>query len=151
MDSVPNLESRSAGGKTIMLVEDEAFVRAVTREVLESAGYSVLAVRDASEAQGMYERHGGAVDLLLTDVVLPGEDGRRLGRRLSKIDSRLQILLVTGYLEEIEVRQSQENAECETLLRKPFSASTLLSMVRQLLDRGAVPRTGDNNTHASLL
>lgn len=133
MDSIPNLESRCAGGETIMLVEDEAFVRGVTRAVLESAGYSVVAVGESTEAQTMFERHGGAIDLLLTDIALPGEDGRRLGRRLSKNNSRLQVLLVTGYLEEIEGLKPEEREEGENLLRKPFSASTLLSTVRQLL------------------
>jgi two-component system cell cycle sensor histidine kinase/response regulator CckA len=133
MDSIPNLGSRSTGGQTIMLVEDEAFVRGVTRAVLESAGYSVVAVGEALEAQAMFERQGGAIDLLLTDVALPGEDGRRLGRRLSKSNSRLQVLLVTGYLEEIEGRKPEDREEGENLLRKPFSASTLLNTVRHLL------------------
>ena len=133
-----------------MLVEDEPFVRGVTRAVLESAGYSVLAVRDASEAQTVYEQHTGAIDLLLTDVVLPGEDGRRLGKRLSRINSQLQVLLVTGYLEQIEGMQSQESVQGENLLRKPFSASTLLSMVKLLLRRRAWPIDAGNNIHASL-
>lgn len=123
-----------------MLVEDEAFVRGVTRAVLESAGYSVVAVCDATEAQQVYEQRSGFMDLLLTDIVLPGENGRKLASRLSKEDSALQILLVTGYLEEMETREPQD---CENLLRKPFAASTLLRTVRQLLDRR--PRSGIAN------
>ena len=123
----------SSGRETIMLVEDEAFVRGVTRAVLESAGYSVVAVGNATEAQHVYEQRSGLMDLLLTDIVLPGENGRQLAGRLSKKNSALQILLVTGYLEEMETRESQE--EGENLLRKPFAASTLLRTVRELLDR----------------
>jgi two-component system cell cycle sensor histidine kinase/response regulator CckA len=129
---VENNEPRS-GGETIMLVEDEAFVRGVTRAVLESAGYSVVAVCNAVEAQHVYDQRSGAMDLLLTDIVLPGESGRQLAARLSKKNSTLQILLVTGYLEEMATREQHEDGE--TLLQKPFAASALLQTVRELLDR----------------
>jgi two-component system, cell cycle sensor histidine kinase and response regulator CckA len=154
MESIANGELRSNGGETIMLVEDEAFVRGVTQAVLESAGYSVVAVRDATEAHNTYEQHTGPIDLLLTDIVLPGEDGRRLGRRLSQKNSAMQILLVTGYLEEMNVhdpqKQDTQKEEGESLLRKPFAASTLLHMVRQLLDRRARPGRANDDVQASL-
>jgi two-component system cell cycle sensor histidine kinase/response regulator CckA len=149
MESIANGELRSNGGETIMLVEDEAFVRGVTQAVLESAGYSVVAVRDATEAHNTYEQHAGPIDLLLTDIVLPGEDGRRLGRRLSQKNSAMQILLVTGYLEEMDVHDPQKE-EGECLLRKPFAASTLLRIVRQLLDRRARPGRANEGVQASL-
>jgi two-component system, cell cycle sensor histidine kinase and response regulator CckA len=126
-------QPRSVGAETIMLVEDESFVRGVTRQVLESAGYSVVAVGNATEAQHVYDQRSGLMDLLLTDIVLPGENGRRLAKRLSQDNSALQVLLVTGHLAEMEAAELQENGE--NLLRKPFAASTLLLMVRQLLDR----------------
>jgi two-component system, cell cycle sensor histidine kinase and response regulator CckA len=120
-----------------MLVEDQAFVRGVTRAVLESAGYSVVAVGSATEAEKIYEQRSGGMDLLLTDIVLPGESGRRLAKRLSKQNSGLRVLLVTGYVEEMEVREPQEDRE--SLLPKPFAASALLQRVRQLLDRRPRP------------
>jgi two-component system, cell cycle sensor histidine kinase and response regulator CckA len=116
--------------ETIMLVEDEAFVRGVTRTVLESAGYAVVAVRDAREAERAYDQHAGILDLLMTDIVLPGEDGRGLARRLEKSNSSLQILFVTGHFEQMDAGEDSIR-----LLHKPFTASTLLSTVRQLLDR----------------
>jgi len=134
MENVEEGQPRSVGAETIMLVEDESFVRGVTREVLESAGYSVVAVGNATEAQYVYDQRSGLMDLLLTDIVLPGENGRRLAKRLSKNNSALQVLLVTGHLAEMEAGEPQENGE--NLLRKPFAASTLLLMVRKLLDRG---------------
>jgi two-component system cell cycle sensor histidine kinase/response regulator CckA len=146
--SVENCDATSAGRETIMLVEDEAFVRGVTRDVLESAGYSVVAVRDAAEAQQMYEKHSGLMDLLLTDIVLPGEDGRRLAKRLSGINSRLQVLLVTGYMEEMEA--SEEGEDQGSILQKPFAASTLLHKVRQLLDRRPPPPVGEAGNYARL-
>jgi two-component system cell cycle sensor histidine kinase/response regulator CckA len=133
MATVEENAPRSGGQETIMLVEDEAFVRGVTRAVLESAGYSVVSVGNAAEAEHAYEQHSRLMDLLLTDIVLPGENGRRLARRLSKDNSALQILLVTGHLDEMEEREPGESDE--NLLRKPFAASTLLLTVRQLLDR----------------
>jgi DNA-binding response OmpR family regulator len=116
-----------------MLVEDETFVRGVTRTVLESAGYAVVAVRDAREAERAYDQHAGILDLLMTDIVLPGEDGRGLARRLEKSNSSLQILFVTGHFEQMKVGQSDEGKI--RLLQKPFTASVLLTTVRQLLDR----------------
>lgn len=125
-------ERKIASRETIMLVEDEAFVRGVTRAVLESAGYAVVAVKDAREAQHEYDQHAGMMDLVMTDIVLPGEDGRRLARRLVKGNSSLQILLVTGHFEQLKVGQSDKDNI--RLLQKPFTASTLLSTIRQLLD-----------------
>jgi two-component system, cell cycle sensor histidine kinase and response regulator CckA len=133
MENLAKGAARSTGRETIMLVEDEGFVRGVTRAVLESAGYSVIAAKDGAEAGHMYEEHFGLVDLLLTDIVLPGEDGRRLAKRLSKLNAALQVLFVTGYFGEMEVWTLPEDGE--TLLRKPFAATTLLRKVRQLLDR----------------
>lgn len=139
MATSANVEPRSSGGETILLVEDEDFVRGVTQAVLQSAGYSVLAVRDASEAQRTYEQHSGHMDLLLTDIVLPGENGRQLAQRLSKMNSALQILLVTGYWKETNRKclggEQEKEEDDESILQKPFAASILLRKVRELLDR----------------
>jgi len=114
---------------TILLVEDEAFVREVTSEVLQDAGYRVLGAGNAAEALQVYERHCGVVDLLLTDVVLPGESGRTLAHRLQQRNPALQVLLVTGYGEQITQDHANE-AEC---LPKPFSSAALLQRIRQML------------------
>src|SRR5579863_10786088 len=68
--------------RTILFVEDEAFVREVACEVLRSAGYRVLIAKNAGEAQKIYDEEGAAIDLLLTDIVMPGETGRALAARL---------------------------------------------------------------------
>ena len=121
--------------ETILFVEDQAFVREVTGEVLRSAGYQVLSAKNAAEAMSLYEQHGGKVELLLTDVVLPGETGRELARKLRRSSPCLSILLVSGYAEQIGPREGGEE-EC---LAKPFSKEVLLRTVRQRLDR---PRGG---------
>jgi two-component system cell cycle sensor histidine kinase/response regulator CckA len=119
---------------TILLVEDEPFVRDVTCEVLRSAGYLVISAKNATEAARAYDSRCGAVDLLLSDVVLPGETGWALAGRLRRQNPRLKVLLVTGYEEEMRLRE----VECEECLAKPFSTEVLLLRVRELLNRPEV-------------
>jgi CheY-like chemotaxis protein len=119
------------GAETILLVEDEAFVRAVTGEVLKSAGYQVLEARNGCEAMRVHAETRD-YDLLLADVILPGEDGRALASRIKRENPRIQILLVTGYAEQMEMnRAGQDRWDC---LPKPFSSQQLLRRVRQALD-----------------
>jgi two-component system, cell cycle sensor histidine kinase and response regulator CckA len=126
------VEEMLAGAETILLVEDEAFVREVTGEVLRSAGYEVLTARNAAEAAGAYSERRRRVDLLLSDVVLPGENGRVLASRLRRENPALKVLLVTGYAEQMGLREE----EC---LAKPFSTDVLLRRVREMLDRTGLP------------
>jgi len=133
-------EEPLARAETILLVEDEAFVRDVTSEVLRSAGYEVLTARNASEGIRLYDVRHGDVQLLLTDVVLPGETGRAMAGRLRRGNPQLRVLLVTGYAEQMGRRDALQE-EC---LEKPFSAETLLRRVRELLDRG-MSRTGTDD------
>src|SRR5271163_279694 len=93
--------TEASGPQTILFVEDETFVRRVASEVLRSAGYRVLIARDAGEATRVYHAHLGAVDLLLSDVILPGESGRTLAARLREDNPRLKVLLITGYIEQM--------------------------------------------------
>lgn len=88
-------EEMLAGAETILFVEDEAFVRDVTCKVLRSAGYRVLTAKNAAEAVRVYDARRGEVELLLTDVILPGETGRVLAGRLRRKDPELKVLLVT--------------------------------------------------------
>ena len=128
-------ENMSSRVGTILFVEDEAFVRDVTCEVLRSAGYRVLTAKNAAEAMRIYEARGSEVELLLSDVVLPGESGRALAKRLQRQNPGLEVLLVTGYAEQMELRDGMQQ-EC---LAKPFSTEVLLGRVRQLLDRVRLP------------
>jgi len=128
----PDASREAAGAETILFVEDEAFVREVTGEVLRSAGYRVLTAKDAAAAALTYELERGAVDLLLTDVVLPGENGRALAGRLKRGNPELKVLLITGYAEQMGIQP----AGIEACLAKPFSTGVLLEKVRQVLDGG---------------
>jgi len=138
-------EETLRGAETILFVEDEAFVRDVACEVLRSAGYRVLAARNATEAILSYDARRGEVELLLTDVVLPGETGLALAGRLRREDPELKVLLVTGYAEQMGRREAQH----EKCLAKPFSTEALLQSVRHLLDDGEIGiAAGDLVTHA---
>ena len=131
-------ESRNLGGETsahcagtILYVEDEPFVREVTAEVLRAAGYRVLVARNAAEAIDMFQGWGSDVELLLTDVILPGESGRVLAGRLRRANSPLNVLYVTGYAEHMGIR-SMAHEDC---LAKPFSTDALLEKVRRMMNR----------------
>jgi len=121
--------------KTILLVEDEAFVREVTAETLRSAGYQVLVAENSPEALRIYHEYISAIDLLLTDIVLPGETGRELAARLREANQSLRILYVTGYAEHLPLLRTP----CEDCLTKPFSGDALLERVKQLLAWGSPP------------
>lgn len=123
-------EGALTGNETILFVEDEAFVREVTCEVLRSAGYRVLTARNAAEGVQAYDLERGAVDLLLTDVILPGENGRALAAWLKRKNPDLRVLFVTGYVEQMGLRMGEQE-EC---LAKPFSRGTLLQTIRRLVD-----------------
>jgi two-component system cell cycle sensor histidine kinase/response regulator CckA len=85
---------RSRG--TILLVEDENFLREVTCEILESAGYRVLKTRNAKEAISAFTEYKTIVRLLLTDVVLPGENGRDLANELRSVSPKLKVVFISG-------------------------------------------------------
>jgi DNA-binding NtrC family response regulator len=105
-------------------------VREVTGEVLRAAGYRVLTAKNAKEGASLYEAQSGEVELLLTDIILPGETGRVLAERLRREDPTLKVLFVSGYSEQMVVSETMQE-EC---LGKPFSSEVLLRTVRELLE-----------------
>jgi CheY-like chemotaxis protein len=115
---------------TVLLVEDEVFVRNVTQEILQAAGYRVLTAGDGVAAKRLYDEFEPEVDLLLTDMVLPGENGAELAARLRRHNPELRVLFVTGYAGQIAVLQYVG----EEYLSKPFCSETLLSKVGELMD-----------------
>lgn len=122
--------------ETILLVEDEDFVRNVTREILRVAGYRVLAAGDSATADRRYEEFGAEIDLLLTDMILRGETGAELAARLRQHNPGLKVLFVTGYADQIAVLK---NAGEEHLL-KPFCTEALLKKVGELMQKPGVQK-----------
>jgi CheY-like chemotaxis protein len=120
------------GPETILLVEDEAFVRQVAVEALESAGYKLVIARNAPEALEAYRRCSQPVDLLLADVVMPGMSGRELATEFETLYPRTRVLLMSGYAEQLALCELSPYRK--TYLAKPFSMPTLLRRVREVLD-----------------
>jgi two-component system, cell cycle sensor histidine kinase and response regulator CckA len=122
------------GHETILLVEDEPFLREVTCEILESAGYRVLKTRNAAEATSAFSEYKTIVRLLLTDVVLPGQNGRDLANDLRAACPKLRILFISGYPENVVTRNGiQEDGMF--YLPKPFSLQSLTHKVAHVLGR----------------
>jgi signal transduction histidine kinase len=125
-------ESDAPGGKeTLLLVEDDESVRDLVREFLRGAGYRVIEAGDAVEAEAKCRTEHGRIDLLVSDVVLPGLDGPSLAERLRTMVPGLRTLLMSGYPGGATVRPSAESGT--TFVAKPFSRATLLTKVRQAL------------------
>ena len=130
---VPGIDTPRGRG-TILLVEDEALLREVTCEILESAGYRVLKTRNAAEAAVAFGECKAIVQLLLTDVVLPGQNGRDLANDLRALCPKLRILFISGYPENVVTRNGiQEDGMF--YLPKPFSLQSLTRKVGQVLDK----------------
>jgi two-component system, cell cycle sensor histidine kinase and response regulator CckA len=87
--------------KTILLVEDEAFVRQMIYEILEAADCRVVKCTNANEAKNVFRQYGDIIDVLVTDVVLPGENGRELAKDLLDLDPELKVILISGYPERL--------------------------------------------------
>jgi PAS domain S-box-containing protein len=126
----PILQPQAVG--TVLLVEDEANLRRLSLESLQRQGYAVLEAQDGPAALQMATHHRGVIHLLLTDVVMPGMNGRELARRVALLRPDTKILFMSGYTENVIDRNGTIDPNVE-LLQKPFSMSELLSKVRELL------------------
>lgn len=136
---VPAPEPVSAparGTETILLVEDEAQVRALARTCLIEAGYTVLEARDGAEALAVSARHSGPLHLLLTDVVMPGMSGSELAQVLRARCPGLGVLYISGYPDETIAERGMAEPHA-LLLAKPFTPEQLRAQVRRILDRRA--------------
>jgi len=116
---------------TILLVEDELFVRKAVAEVLESAGYMLVIAGSAVEALEACDRSSGPVDLLLADVVMPGMSGREMAAEFERRFPIAQILLMSGYPEQLAL--CEPSGSRRIYLAKPFSTSMLLQRVGETL------------------
>ncbi len=121
------------GSETILLVEDEPSVRRASRRFLEEHGYKVLEAVDGGDAIRLCERHEGPLDLVITDVVMPGMSGRELGERVARLRPETPVLYVSGYVDTALVRTGLPETSVQ-LLQKPFSAESLARKVREMLD-----------------
>ena len=117
---------------TVLLVEDEPAVRQVTRAVLEIGGYRVLEADGPAAAEHIASNVEIAIDLLLTDVVMPGMNGAELARRLRELRPELVTLFMTGYADS-EIRQPATHGVPQKHIQKPFTVNGLLTQVAAAL------------------
>lgn len=123
------------GPETILIAEDEQMLSEAMRTWLEDVGYTVLEARDGREALELAEKYHHPIDLLLTDVMMPGEiNGRDLGTRLSEARPNIKILYMTGYVASMLLHRGMTELQ-DNLLQKPFTIPSMLQRVREVLDR----------------
>jgi CheY-like chemotaxis protein len=120
------------GSETILLVEDEDVVRDLTRRVLERQGYTVLACADGPAAVALAEAENRKIDLLLTDVVMPGMRGYEVARLVSESRPDIRVLFMSGYAEETLVGRAA--LADHPLIEKPFAVDALTRRVREALE-----------------
>jgi len=133
-DPVPGglLAHVAQGRETILLVEDEGAVRELARDILEANGYAVLEARHGDEALAICERHSEPIHLMLTDVVMPGMNGRELAERLARLRPETKVLYMSGYTDNAIVLHGVLNGRA-VFLQKPFTPDALARKVREVL------------------
>jgi PAS domain S-box-containing protein len=121
------------GSETILLVEDEPIVRRLVQEILRLSGYAVLTALQGDEALRLCEQHQETIDLLLTDVVMPGIGGRELAERAAALRPTLKVLFMSGYTDDAVLRHGVSTAAM-AFIRKPFKPAALAQKVREVLE-----------------
>ncbi len=124
--------------ETVLLVEDEAGVRRLAKRILEKAGYVVLEAANGDDAELLFASHAGSVDLVVTDIIMPGCGGPELVGRLQLRAPALKVIYMSGYTEQSAARKAGLNAGFP-FVQKPFTAAEFASRIREVLDHEAAP------------
>jgi len=133
--SIPKPKAQPVrGSETILVVEDQPLLRELAQVMLEQDGYAVLSAENPGKALEMAQAHGATIHLLLTDVVLPGMNGRALAENIKNTRPEVKVLFVSGYAENIIAHHGGFESGAG-FLQKPFTHDTLSSKVREVLDQ----------------
>ncbi len=125
----------SCGRETILVVEDDTPIRQLISETLKSKGYLVLEATNGEEALGVAGKHLQTIQLLLTDLVMPGMSGRTLAERMAALHPEAKVLFISGYTDDAVIRHG--GLEVGTaFLQKPFTPGVLVKKVHKVLDAG---------------
>ena len=127
-----NVQGIPRGTETILVVEDEEKVRELTLRILKKQGYRVLEARDGNEALSLFKEREESIDLVLTDVVMPGMSGRQLVDQLKIMNQELKVLYMSGYTENAIAHEGILE-EGTIYIQKPFTLEKLARKVRQVL------------------
>ena len=120
------------GSETVLVVEDQDEVRGLAIKVLQAYGYHVLEAANGASALELAERHPGPIHLLLTDVVLPGMNGRELAERLKKVLPDVKVLYTSGYSYDVMANRGALDRDV-AYIAKPYKPGDLASKVREVL------------------
>jgi CheY-like chemotaxis protein len=121
------------GWETVLVVDDEVSVRKLVGRVLKVQGYTVIEAEDAKQALELCKSHSDPIDLLVTDVVMPGTSGPKLAEEIASLEPAARVLYISGYNDRILERQGEADL-VGACLRKPFTTVELLRAVRERLD-----------------
>lgn len=119
--------------ETILLVEDNEQVRHLGRAILERQGYTILEAQSGEDALSLLASYDGTIHLLLTDVVMPGMNGKELYQRAARRNQHLKVLYMSGYTDDIIAHRGVLKKGIQ-LIQKPFSVEGLAAKVREVLD-----------------
>ena len=124
--------SSESGKATILVVEDDAGIRELAAKVLRRQGYAVLTASGGEQARDICERHGGNIDMLLSDVVMPVMNGPAVAAMLTKIRPAMKVLFMSGYTDDAIVRIGVMERGVP-FLQKPFTPERLTNKIREVL------------------
>jgi len=130
----PRERALPRGQETVLLVEDEPEVRSLACEILERLGYTVLEAASPADALLVAQQYVGIIDLLLTDVIMPGMSGRALAERITTERREAKVLFMSGYTDDAIVRHGVLEAGIQ-FIEKPFTQDAFAFKVRHVLDQ----------------
>jgi two-component system cell cycle sensor histidine kinase/response regulator CckA len=140
---VPRARTLPESAATILLVEDEIALRGLMRRILERNGYRVLEAEHGAEALAQFETHDGAIDLVVSDIVMPTMGGREMAERLRAIMPQSRLLFVSGFTDDEAMRQGVIVTD-SAYLQKPFSPASLIAKIGEMLhEPAAEPRKNE--------
>jgi CheY-like chemotaxis protein len=123
------------GSETVLVVEDAEALRKLTVTLLEEHGYQVVSAANGSEALELAQKYSRGIDLLLTDVIMPGLGGHALAQRFEELRPGLKVLYMSGYTDS-SIGQHGVLEPGISLLHKPFTEEELVRKIREVLDAG---------------
>jgi two-component system cell cycle sensor histidine kinase/response regulator CckA len=141
-EAVPRVRiEEAARPATVLVVDDEDIIRSLMKRTLEDAGYAVLLARNGREALDALARQRGAVDLVLSDLVMPVMSGRELGQRLAAEHPHLPVVWMSGHPKD-SAPAAPGSVGTELFLQKPLAPDLLVETVGRALERRGVRRSG---------